>query len=191
MIIDIRGTNGSGKSHPIHTILKEYPHQKWVLPEHAGEEVQYTLVESLDMAIIGTYDTQCGGADGVTKQDAITNALRLLHPIYKTVVVEGSIVASVYSRWEALAREVNDDYQFWFLDTPVEECIASVMARRTANGNTKPFDPNQTLIPRHEAILRLKQRLLDAGRVVFTMSRETITPTLIAKAKHNIAGLTG
>lgn len=191
MIIDIRGTNGSGKSHPIHEILKQHPSEQWVLPEHAGEEVTYTLVPSLDLAIIGTYDNQCGGADGITKQDAITNALRVLHPIYKTVVVEGSIVASVYARWEALAREVKDDYQFWFLDTPVEDCIASVMARRSSKGNTKPFDPHQTLIPRHEAILRLKQRLLDAGRVVFTMSRETITPTLLAKIKHNQAGLTG
>lgn len=188
MIIDIRGTNGSGKSHPIHEILKAYPSQKWMLPEHAGEEVTYTLVEALDLAIVGTYDTQCGGADGVTKQDAITNALRLLHPIYKTVIVEGSIVASVYARWEALAREVNDDYWFWFLDTPVEVCISSVLERRTSKGNMKPFDPHQTLIPRHEAILRLKDRLVAAGRNVAVLSRDTIGFALLQRIKLN-AGL--
>lgn len=187
MIIDIRGTNGSGKSYPIHELLRRYPSEVWNLhlKEVAGEDVEHTVVEELSLAIIGSYRTQCGGADGVTKQDAITAAIKHLHPIYKTVIVEGSIVASVYSRWEQLARELNDDYVFWFLDTPVDECVQSVMDRRLAKGNTKAFKPEQTLMPRHEAIQRLKDRLITAGRRVGTFDRGSICDALIHQIQVN------
>jgi len=193
MIIDIRGTNGSGKSHPIHEILRTHPNVLWELqtPPGIDEKVDFTVVDELNLAIIGSYKTQCGGADGVTKQDAITYALRHLYPMYKTVIVEGSIVASVYSRWEALARELNDDYWFWFLDTPVQQCIDSVLARRKATGNLKPFDPDKTLIPRHEAIERLKGRLVQAGRRVANLSRDTIGGALIRQVQLNAGIITG
>jgi len=187
VILDIRGTNGSGKSYPIHQMLKLYGNEQWTL-QSTIEDVPFTVVPDLQTAIIGHYDTQCGGADGITKQDAITEAIRALYPKYKTVIVEGSIVASVYARWEALARELDDDYWFWFLETPVADCIASVLERRKAKNNSKPFDPNQTLIPRHEAILRLKKRLIDAGRNVANFDRDTIVNAVVNQAKEN-AGL--
>lgn len=188
MIIDIRGTNGSGKSYPIHKLLEQFlttEVKRQIWDTTCGEQVETTLIEPIDLALVGSYRTNCGGADEVTKQDAIVEVLRALNQRHKVVVVEGSIVASVYARWEALAREMDDKYIFMFLDTPVEECIASVRKRRLDKGNFKPFNPEQTLIPRHEAIQRLKDRLIEAGRNVETHSRDSIK-TRIDEIIHQV-----
>lgn len=179
MIIDIRGTNGSGKSYPIHNLLQKHQEtlkrQTWNTP--CGEVVESVLIPSLDVAVVGGYRTICGGADEITKQDAIVELLRALDARHRLVLVEGSIVASVYSRWELLAREIGD-YTFMFLDTPVEVCIKSVLDRRHAKGNFKAFNAEQTLIPRHEAIQRLKARLIESGRNVETHSRDSLMARL-------------
>lgn len=173
MIIDIRGTNGSGKSYPIHQILKEHAHEVRTAPTSVAKEpcVPYTFVPSLNLAVIGEYKTACGGADGVTSQQAICDAIRFLalQPTSLRVVVEGSIVASVFSRWYELAIEMEDKgvpYVFLFLDTPIEKCVQQVVARRQANDNFKSFDPDKTLKPRAESIERIKQRLLVQPREV-------------------------
>lgn len=190
MIIDIRGTNGSGKSYPIAQLLNNHYHRVELWDTAHEKSCDVTVVPELELAVLGTYRTACGGADGITKQDAICDLIRSLYPMYKTVIVEGSIVASVFKRWHDLAVEFNDDYQFWFLSTPVDECIKGVLDRRQKAGNTKPFDPHKTLIPRHEAILKVKDRLVEAKRVVVNIDRDCIVSALLRRVQLNCGAIT-
>lgn len=188
MIIDIRGTNGSGKSYPVHQLLKNHDHQVMDLIT-PYEVIDLTIIPSLQTTIIGKYTTACGGADGVTKQDAITWALKHLYPNYKTVIVEGSIVASVYKRWRDLAVELGKpNYLFAFMQTPLEVCIQSVVSRRLAAGNAKQFDPEKTLVPRFEAIQRIYTRLWDEGGFLLdSWPREGACDELYRRCVENCA----
>lgn len=160
MVIDIRGTNGAGKSHVVHKLLGQYEHRIEHFASN-GLEAPVTVIPDFDLRIVGKYTTPCGGADGITSQGLICDMIRWAAP-QGDVIVEGSIVGSVYKRWADLAREVGN-YRFLFLNTPVEECIRRVLQRRQSRGETAPFDPHKTLIPRFEAIRRVYEKLTDDG----------------------------
>jgi cytidylate kinase len=165
MILDIRGTNGSGKSTIVHDLIRKYGAE-----ESATEAgTPFTLIHApVPICAVGRYRTQCGGADGITKQDDIQRAIeRLVEEEAGHVIVEGSIVATVFTRWLNLANSVPVDYDFMFLDTPVEACIQRVIERR--GPEAKIFDPHKTLIPRYNAIRRVRSKLAQAGANVYDL----------------------
>lgn len=177
MILDIRGTNGSGKSFIPHSLIKAFGSGNAF-----GSNVPCTEINTPTPIIcIGRYKTQCGGADGVTSQAAICATIENIctgnhHLKTFHVLVEGCIVASVYTRWQQLAAWATRkriDYDFLFLDTPLELCINRVRLRRRQAGNDEPFEPSKTLIPRHHAIQRVKDKLVTAGSNVYDLNHRS------------------
>ena len=65
MIINVRGTSGTGKSTVIHNILKKYPHKPVI--SHGGKHMGYKveLTSGKFLYVVGKYETQCGGCDGI------------------------------------------------------------------------------------------------------------------------------
>src|SRR3990167_2539780 len=132
MIINIRGTNGSGKTYLVRELIKRY-HGK-PLPDAHGKPAAYLLDGNI--IVIGKYDVACGGADTLPKpakrnsMDIVENAVRYYADLGYHVIFEGLIVSSVWGRWEKLAK----DYRvvFAFLDIPIEICVKRVKSR---NGN--------------------------------------------------------
>lgn len=184
MIIDIRGTNGSGKSHVVHGLIDRFGSDVEIplVPGYAA----VTQIRNTDIVAIGRYHTQCGGADGVTSQQCIQETIRCFVKTHH-VIVEGSIVATVFSRWKRLADRLGD-YHFLFLDTPLEVSIKRVLQRRLDKGNDKHFDPNKTLIPRHRAIMRVRQKLAAAGCNVFDLDHtDSVQGVLDHVDEHNAA----
>jgi thymidylate kinase len=167
VIYDLRGTNGSGKSTIVFEMMKVFEFAEHPYPFGSTDKPDYFFNEcrALNLIVIGKYRTQCGGCDGITSQDRITSACRHWALVEgRNVIIEGSIVASVFDRWNKLAIQANDDYTFCFLDTPVEVCIERVKSRRAEANNTDVFDPYKTLVPRFGQINRVWAKCLDAKR---------------------------
>lgn len=135
-VVDVRGTHGSGKSWVVHQILKYYP----FTPVLEGKKhLGYSSQEGI--AVIGRYDTTCGGCDGIKTPAEVHRRLRLFMQDHRHVVMEGILIAHTAGRYIDLAGEIINrgyGYTFCFLNTPLKLCIERVRARRAQEKK----DPN-------------------------------------------------
>jgi uridine kinase len=140
LIIDIRGTNGSGKSHIVHELMKEFPHQ-CIVDESIDSpgHIEGYEFPSLRLFVAGPYATQCGGCDGIHTQAEICDIVKRRSQQWD-VLLEGLLVSHTFTRWFEMSRKI-PDWKFFFLDTPLQVCIDRCIARRLAAGNTKEFNP--------------------------------------------------
>lgn len=162
MILDIRGTNGSGKSYIPHRILEKYEHAEW---ENEWDQHTGYFVKDLNLFILGKYKTICGGCDQIKSPTEICYYLTQLFQTRKNVLYEGITVSHTFGRYSALAVKHGGDYRFLFLDTPRDVCERRVLARRLEKGNTKPFDP-RNLNKDFIQVRRTAKSLAAAGRTV-------------------------
>lgn len=170
MILDIRGTHGSGKSYIAHQLLSYGCEEIVGYNEYKKKEtILGYSVPSLDLAVVGKYETQCGGCDGVGSSDEVCRRVRLFASTYKHTVLEGILVAHTFDRYNRLAQEMKEaghTYLFAFLDTPLEVCIDRVKARRKAKGNDKELNPNNIIRDHHNIYTVVRGKMIKAGRAV-------------------------
>jgi hypothetical protein len=146
MILDIRGTNGSGKSYIPHNILQNFDYE-FVL-DTEGDHLGY-YVPWLKLAIVGRYDSVCGGCDRIYSPGEVCDTVRALAEVYPNVMLEGLLVSHTFGRYDVLRQEF-DDYRFLFLDTPEAICKERVIARRVEKGNHEPYDPKNMVKDWHQ-----------------------------------------
>src|SRR5690606_34851729 len=141
MILDIRGTHGSGKSTCVRMLLDHYSGWDHPILEE-GEHIGYELPD-VDAAVVARYTDTGGGCDAVRGgPKEVVRRVRTLFRQHRHVVLEGILVAHTFQRYADLADELGrDSYLFMFLNTPLRNCIARVRGRRVVKGNTKPFNP--------------------------------------------------
>lgn len=146
MIINVRGTSGSGKT----TVVRELMARANLVAkigDNAKKPDAYRLAFPLfDLYVIGSYENVCGGCDAISTQDEICNRVRCYAPMGH-VLLEGLLMSHVFSRYAALAMELQRQEIssiFGFLDTPLDVCLARVNARREARGQTEPVNPTNT-----------------------------------------------
>lgn len=157
MIINIRGTSGSGKSTIVRKLLDNFPHTP-VWDNSSKPKVLGYQLDDLGgrrVRIVGKYETPCGGCDGIKTQDEVEQRVRDWHELGYDVLFEGLLISHIYGRWAKLAKDVGTgNMLFAFLDTPLEVCLERVKARRVARGNDTPFNETNT-----------RQKWADARRV--------------------------
>lgn len=161
-VYDLRGTHGSGKSYTVHTLLSKFGNEQVV---REGKVIGHRLPK-LQAVVLGPYTKVCGGCDAIRTQDEVCNLVRTFRRWagVRRVILEGSLVGHTYSRYAALADELGrDQYTFLFLDTPLDECIRRVEARRAAKGNTKPLDPKNIRKDHHTTQTKLREKFSEAG----------------------------
>lgn len=176
MILDVRGTHGSGKSYIAHQLLS-YGYEEIVgYNEYKKKEsILGYSVPSLDLAIVGKYETQCGGCDGVGSSDEVCRRVRVFAKNYRHVVFEGILVAHTFQRYHTLAMELVKDgypYVFAFLDTPLQTCIERVKARRVAKGNNKELNPNNITRDHHNIFTVVRRKCMAAGHTVIVLPHQ-------------------
>lgn len=174
-VIELRGTNGAGKSTIVHSLLTEDGKTPIYLDHYlaSGKNSQKVLgyhLHKIDCAICGTYETQCGGCDSIKTADDIEQRIRKFAGEYKHVIAEGITLSHTFGRYNELAVDLGD-YYFLFLTTPVEVCIKRVLQRRREKGNTKPFDPYKKmgLVTDYERVQVAYRKLKAAGRNVIDL----------------------
>ena len=165
-VLDIRGTNGSGKTWIMRQLLAKLPHEPL---GKFGKHIGYGLAG--DIAIVGRYTETGGGCDGLKGGVVeVERIVRKLHPQYRHLLLEGIMVSHLYKRFHKLALDLGD-YRFLFLNTPLKTCIGRVRARRWAKGNHKPFDPRKNLVKDYERTWhRVRGRMLGAGHKVIVLN---------------------
>jgi len=177
MIFNIRGTSGSGKSHLVRRLFQLGLSQPEFV-EGRKQPMYYTLqliTEDrrvlADVAIIGHYETACGGCDTIKLMDDVDRYVRELYSKGYHVIFEGVIFSTEYPR---TARMVQDGLPIEIINltTPIEECLNGVNSRRQAKKpGAEAVNPKNTT-NRVRNIERCNDRLVEAGALIFDMDRE-------------------
>ena len=144
MIVNIRGTHGSGKSTIVRHILKRYNAE----PESVntkGRPQNYimNLPTGKQLYVVGSYATECGGCDTIQPYREIWPRVVKFAEMGQ-VVFEGALVSSSYGNIGRASETYGDQFVFAFLNTPLEVCLKRIVARRVAKGNHKPLNPKNT-----------------------------------------------
>lgn len=134
MIINIRGTSGSGKSTLVRKVRELYKGTHLRVKEDGRKQpIGYILQRACavgpSLALIGHYETDCGGCDTIANMDDIYKRVREAHHHGYDVLYEGLLISADANRVVALH---NDGFHplVIALDTPLDLCLSSVNQRR-------------------------------------------------------------
>lgn len=159
MIINIRGTSGSGKSTAVRKVMEFAP---IIEPEYIeGRKTPYFYRLRWPGCVIsvpGSYISQCGGSDTIKTYDQLFEIVRSEHEQGHHVLFEGLLVAHDKKRctelWDWLGRKPGS-FAIIEIAEPLEVCLSSVEERRRNRPKppTTPFNPANT-IRRYEEVKR-------------------------------------
>lgn len=168
MIISVRGTSGSGKTHLARALMEKLPPPVPLLVE--GRKRPLAL-DCGPVRFLGDYGVQQGGAD--TVRDPREQVFRLIAQWAdggRHVFYEGLMVSNEVTRTLDLGRR--HPTHVIFLNTPLDQCVAAINERRAARGVQEPVSLKKTT-EKHEELLRVRARLRPSGIVqVYSLDRE-------------------
>ncbi len=152
-VVNLRATHGGGKSTVVRKILYRYPHEAL---RHDGAKRPYSYLVQLpngrELAVLGPYETACGGCDAIQPFKDILEYLNGALANDCDVLFEGALVSTTYGSVGELLQGYargGESVYFAYLDTPIEKCLERVRLRRAARGVTAPLDPKNTVSKVH------------------------------------------
>ena len=175
MIVNIRGTSGSGKS----TIVVRLMEKFGSVPDLADDSVAWPKekksriigysLEKTDGYVVGPYTTPTGGCDKIPTQDLVCDLVRRAAKMHKHVIFEGLIISHNYARYRDLAIELGD-YRFVFLDTHINVCLDRIRKRRLASDFQRkgPLNEKNTR-DKYRDNRRVLRKLMEDGMDVYYM----------------------
>lgn len=166
-IVTVRGTNGSGKTYIAQQLITRLGRHASTLPlGPAGKLGGYVWEHPAKVTVLGRYETATGGCDGFTWLNAADEIEGLLLTQWQAgynVFLEGLVVGAwALERYKRISRLTDKSLVIIDLATSLDDCIASVMSRRAARGNDKPFSP-KNVIDKHRALATKTRNLGFAG----------------------------
>lgn len=218
-IYNIRGTNGSGKSTLARSFIIGDPNCP---PNRPGDDSSPTMVdltwyksptkrepdrrravegycspqivEGLDVLVVGSYRTACGGLDAVpdfkTTFKALDGAVNI-HRRYdrsaehQAIICEGVLASTVWGSWGEYAQASLDAescdvrFAFCYLDTPLEVCLERIRGRQEAAGKVRDIK-TELVADKIKAIKATRTRAMAAGHDVYDLPYEDAAPVLAA-----------
>lgn len=179
MIINIRGTSGSGKTHLVREVMSRYQGSKMRVREDGRKQpIGYLLQrpgEIKGLAVIGHYETVCGGCDTIAKMERIFELVRFSASHGHDVIFEGLLISADVNRHVTLyewARGEDIPMEVVALTTPLQLCLDSVNARRRAKNPDKPDVNPKNTESKHRGVAKSLERLRAAGVPVFEGDRD-------------------
>jgi len=154
IIINPRGTSGSGKTELVRRILAQYGWQRSAGSEAAGplepiyregrsRPLGYRLEHPLGgrpLAVVGHYEVTSGGCDTIRAADGgLEEIMRRAADYAATghdVLIEGQSLSSEYERCVELARAHR--LHILRLTTPLDQCARNLVWRRRARRDSWP-----------------------------------------------------
>jgi hypothetical protein len=118
--------------------------------------------DMIPVYIIGSYKNTCGGCDTIPTQDLACSLVRHFSQ-FGHVLFEGLLMSHLFARYAALYNELTsagEKFVVAYMDTPLELSVERVKQRRLAAGNTKEFNPQNT-ISHHYATLKTRDKFLE------------------------------
>lgn len=185
MIINIRGTNGSGKTSLVRSILGDnlQPIDLITFPDPTKRDpTRMGWVEGVrggENFAIGSYKTACGGLDTIKtfaqQQEAIRVArsggrFRGWRP--RHIFCEGVLCSTVSGSWVEFFKRYPGEVLVAYLDTPLEVCLARITARQEAAGRVR--DIKMSLVSeKMAAIAKTREKMNAAGVRTVSLHYET------------------
>ena len=170
-VINIRGTSGSGKTTIIRNILG---HGRWEIFKD-NNKIRGYFSPDLGWAIVGSYENDCGGCDTIKHQVEVESIVEQFLSLGYNVLFEGLLISTISQRWIDFSQRLSNRAMvvYFYLTTPVEECVERVKRRRISKGNTKPFNEKNT-VERVNAIETTYQKLTSAGCYTYKISQQDL-----------------
>lgn len=165
MILQIRGTSGTGKSTVVRRVMEWYSND-WDKFYKEGRR-QPLFYRAGDVIVLGHYEIACGGCDTIGSAKAVYETLVDLiensgHVRGNPKIICEGLLLSEDVKW---SLQLDEAYgvKAVFLTTSREECLRRVEIRQAGR---KPIDPERVdrkLTRRIETIERARLRLVAAG----------------------------
>ena len=174
MIFNIRGTSGSGKTTLVRRIMADYPRViKFKDPASRTKLLGYWLEKPKfpRVAVIGGYENACGGCDTITSYDRVYELVREARSHGCVVIFEGLLLSGDTRRTIELHREM-PPVTVIELNTPLDECLASVNKRRRAKDPNKPDVNPKNTEAKFRCIKTSMRKLSEAGLRTVSLNRE-------------------
>lgn len=190
MIVILRGTSGSGKTHLANQIIAaagppDEPGLMLTPPNKPPRLGGYTWAARA-LAVVGRYETACGGCDGFSwpgAADDITALVLNQDRMMRSVLLEGLIVTSWSTkRLLDLQKSATGGLTLINLTTPIEACLDAVAERRSMRYKAKgqeapPLNPMRTEL-KHKGLISVTANHRAAGLTVLKLSREEASAQL-------------
>lgn len=188
-IISIRGTSGSGKSTIVRRVMELFefrsPHYIDGRKQPIGYRLRNVDNPNKGISVIGHYETACGGCDTIHSFEEVFNHVRReydmgYHVLFEGVLLYCEVPLTTMMVLEGLPLDVVA------LNTPIEECVASVNLRRWERGDPEPVNPDNT-ITKYNGTITSMARLQANGVPVTWASRQQAFEFIIDKFNLNPA----
>lgn len=172
MIIQIRGTSGSGKTWVMRKVMDQVGELQipslckgrpgWESQYVEGRKKPLTYRRGL-IYICGHYQSNCGGCDNVGSAAAVHELTCNLvgDPCNAKVVLQEGLLLSEDSKWASILA-MEHDVRIIYLTTPIDQCVEQIKSRRALVGNEKPLKEDNTR-NRVSVIERSRKKLTDLG----------------------------
>ena len=190
MIINIRGTSGSGKSFIVKKIMADFETKISLKTPNRKQPVGYLLKhpERQSLFVPGHYETPCGGCDTLKTFDQTFELVRNAAREGNNVLLEGLLLNAEFRHTALLAQEF--EVRVLALNVPLEVCLASVnRRRREKKPEATDVNPENTTSKWNQT-KRCVDRLVEAGVTCHWGNREE-TETLarqLLKISLNMPG---
>lgn len=174
VVLNFRGTYGAGKTHLARRIMDLYHNQTPHFIEGRKKPLFYTFDHPMggnQLAVVGSYETVCGGCDTIPNADQIFNTIGSLQLNGYDVMYESLMLTADVGRTSGAFLVDGWNLHVIHLQTTTEECIAGVMSRRADRGDVRPLDPKNLLIKVSSAASSVKT-LESYGVPVYRLTRE-------------------
>ena len=183
MIINIRSTHGGGKSTIVKQLMEKFNAEPLQAPTDKKPQGYVMKTPYGELRVVGSYETACGGCDGIQPYDLIWPRVEL-YAEHGHVIFEGALISSSYGNIGRASEKYGNDFVFCFLNTPLDICLDRIKKRRAAKGNEKPLDPKNTKV-KFDQVEKQYERFRDEfkRRTVMLDYRKPL-PTLLGLLKN-------
>ena len=186
LVVNVRGTSGSGKSTTAKQILERYPHVPLFEPGF-GRKRKSPIAYHVegDLFILGRYkEGSTIGCDGI-HVETVMEMIQYWAP-QGHIFCEGlSLSTSGLGRWTSINEWLQQNghkLEIGFLDTTAEQCIANIWERRKIRGGPGGQDDRplkEDAIRSHwSGVVRQRERCIEAGLTVHDLRYGTQSETV-------------
>jgi energy-coupling factor transporter ATP-binding protein EcfA2 len=171
MIINIRGTSGSGKSTIVKKLMALYNTREPQMLNGRRHPISYHCeLPNHVLVAIGHYESNSGGCDSLPDLDTAFNLIKVAYACKMDSVFEGVMVSGEYKRCLELYKSGYPIHVIR-LTTPLQVCLDAIQQRRAAKGTTSEFNPART-IRRDGEVTRMTRRLQESGVPTYFLDRD-------------------
>lgn len=184
MIINVRGTHGSGKTTVVRRIMESYEVCNPLFIEGRKRPIAYRCEDKhlKNVMVLGSYENTTGGCDTISQIEMIFDLALTYADAGYNVLFEG--IVAQHSATRLLELNKKHPVDVIILTTPMEVAIESVKSRRAERGaDVENFDP-KNVIKEYKSVLSSTRNLESKGMKMHKLGREEAFNFILAKIGH-------